>query len=173
MSSSADGRNRNRNRKRDSDSDSDQSQPPSKWRTPRSQQAYSSKLLDALRLVRAGGGGATTTSCSGRQVRDAAYRALAVAARGRSRWSRAILARRRRALHLQRVAVPARSVSGSGGQSVVASKALALGRLVPGCRRLSLPALLAEVSDYIAALQMQVRAMTQLTEDLAAASPTA
>nr|TKW26623.1 hypothetical protein SEVIR_3G202500v2 [Setaria viridis] len=95
--------------------------------------AYSSKLLDALRLV--------------------------VRSGGRSRWSRAILA----PLH-QRTT----SSSSRPGTSLLASKTRVLGRLVLGCRRLSsLPTLLAEVSDdYIAALQMQVRAMNQLTQGI-------
>uniref|UniRef100_K4ALM7 Uncharacterized protein n=1 Tax=Setaria italica TaxID=4555 RepID=K4ALM7_SETIT len=97
--------------------------------------AYSSKLLDALRLV--------VVQAAGREV----------AARGRSCWSRAILAhrRRRRPLH-QRTT----SSSSRPGMSLLASKTRALGRLVLRCRRLSsLPALLAEVSDdYISALQM-------------------
>ncbi|KAL5199072.1 hypothetical protein ABZP36_002584 [Zizania latifolia] len=67
---------------------------PARWRTRREQEMYSSKLLHALRLVRAGGG---SPPALGREVRDAADRALAVGARGRSRWSRAILASRARA----------------------------------------------------------------------------
>ncbi|RCV14621.1 hypothetical protein SETIT_2G440000v2 [Setaria italica] len=155
MSTSSAGDSGGRKRKRDSDADADQQDPPSKWRQPRAQQAYSSKLLDALRLVRSGG-----ASSSGREVRDAAYRALAVAARGRSRWSRAILARRGRPLQRARLvprAPPTGTSSSSRPGSLLASKTRALGRLVPGCRRMSLPALLAEVSDYIAALQMQLR----------------
>ncbi|RLN34192.1 hypothetical protein C2845_PM03G16910 [Panicum miliaceum] len=148
----------------------DSQQGPSKWRNPPAQEVYSSKLLDALR--------AGSAAPSTREVRDAAYRALAVTARGRSRWSRAILARRRRALQRARILprAPPPSVtvsststssgSGSGPGQSLASKARALGRLVPGCRRLSLPALLAEVSDYIAALEMQVRTMNQLTQDV-------
>ncbi|PUZ73541.1 hypothetical protein GQ55_2G482400 [Panicum hallii var. hallii] len=160
--------------KRKPDSQQGPSQPPSRWRNPRAQEAYSSKLLDALRLVRAG----SAPSARGPEVRDAAYRALAVAARGRSRWSRAILARRRRALQRASLlpSAPPSSVtvssSSSGPGQSLASRARALGRLVPGCRRLSLPALLAEVSDYIAALEMQVRAMSQLTQDVAVASGT-
>lgn len=159
---------------------SDQQGPSSHWLTPRAQQAYSSKLLQALRLVR-GGTGTPTCSASAPAVRDAAYRALAVAARGRSRWSRAILARsrRRRALlrarrpppptprHRQRRHQQQQDERPAGG---LAGRAKVLARLVPGCRSLSLPALLAEVSDYVAALEMQVRAMGQLTHDLASSS---
>ncbi|CAD6216588.1 unnamed protein product [Miscanthus lutarioriparius] len=164
--------------------------PSSKWRTPRAQQAYSSKLLQALRLVRGGGGTGTLITCSASApaVRDAAYRALAVAARGRSHWSRAILARSRRcrALHCLRARRPPpprprkrhqqQHQQQQGGETEewrpggLAGRAKVLGRLVPGCRSLSLPALLAEVSDYIAALEMQVRAMGQLTHDLAASA---
>jgi hypothetical protein len=160
--------------------DGNQQGPSSKWRTPRAQQAYSSKLIQALRLVRTGG--TPTCSASAPAVRDAAYRALAVSARGRSRWSRAILARSRRcrALHCLRARRPPprprrrqhggdteeRAPGGLAGRA----KVKVLGRLVPGCRSLSLPALLAEVSDYIAALEMQVRAMGQLTHDLAASA---
>ena len=137
------------------------------------------KLRGLLRLVRTGG--TPTCSASAPAVRDAAYRALAVAARGRSRWSRAILARRRRCRALQRARRPPppprprrRYQQQQDGEERplggLAGRAKVLGRLVPGCRSLSLPALLAEVSDYIAALEMQVRAMGQLTHDLAASA---
>ncbi|KAF7006597.1 hypothetical protein CFC21_021632 [Triticum aestivum] len=159
-----------------------------KWRTRREHEIYSTRLLDALRLVRAGGGVAHSPSPA-RQVREAADRALAVAARGRSRWSRAILASRRAhrvhrvRLHapapspapaLPRRASPGASSSGSTTSSsapALARKAKALGRLVPGCRKLPFPALLSEASDYIAALEMQVRAMAALAQALSAVSP--
>ncbi|KAF6999264.1 hypothetical protein CFC21_015322 [Triticum aestivum] len=143
-----------------------------KWRSRREHEIYSTRLLDALRLVRAGGGVAPSPA---RQVRDAADRALAVAARGRSRWSRAILASRRaHRVHRVRLHAPAPSPAPAlphRASPALARKAKALGRLVPGCRKLPFPALLSEASDYIAALEMQVRAMAALAQALSAVSP--
>ncbi|XP_048560419.1 transcription factor bHLH147-like [Triticum urartu] len=175
---------RDRKRKRGAGGEAEAERAP-KWRSRREHEIYSTRLLDALRLVRAGGGVAPSPA---RQVRDAADRALAVAARGRSRWSRAILASRRaHRVHRVRLHAPAPSpapalphraspgASSSGSTSAqapaLARKAKALGRLVPGCRKLPFPALLSEASDYIAALEMQVRAMAALAQALSAVSP--
>ncbi|KAG8096236.1 hypothetical protein GUJ93_ZPchr0013g35855 [Zizania palustris] len=170
---------------------------PSKWRTRGVHEIYSSKLLDAIRLVRSGSGSPASAAAGtaaaaaaaaasaapqrSRAVREAADRALAVSARGRTHWSRAILASRRRRLkaarraRLREPASPASrhptSPPGKGPKApALARKAKVLGRLVPGCRKLPFPALLAEASDYIAALEMQVRAMTALAEVLSTVS---
>ncbi|KAL5217163.1 hypothetical protein ABZP36_017847 [Zizania latifolia] len=164
----------------------EEAQPSSKWRRRRVHEIYSSKLLDAIRLVRSGSGSpasaaAAATQPRNRAVREAADRALAVSARGRTHWSRAILAshhRRLQAARRARLREPASPPSrhptsppGKGPKTpALARKAKVLGRLVPGCRRLPFPALLAEASDYIAALEMQVRAMTALAEVLSTVS---
>ncbi|KAF8683916.1 hypothetical protein HU200_044863 [Digitaria exilis] len=159
---------------------------PSKWRTRREHEIYSSKLLEAIRLVRAGSSSSSGSGATrGRAVREAADRALAVAARGRTHWSRAILASRRRrfqAVRRARLRAPATppsrhnaaasaAATGQGSSAPpLAEKARMLGWLVPGCRRLSFPTLLEETTDYIEALQMQVRTMAALAEALSAIS---
>lgn len=145
---------------------------PSRWRTSNQSRIYSAKLFDALRRVRST---SSPVKSRGRSIREAADRALAVAAGGRTRWSSAILASRSIRLKNRRI----RPVGGGerrtkllgavrrgGKMPAVERKVKFLGRLVPGCRKLALPTLLEEASDYIAALEMQVRAMTNLAEKL-------
>ncbi|RVW69404.1 Transcription factor bHLH147 [Vitis vinifera] len=154
-----------------------------KWKSQVQQQLYSSKLLQALRQVRLGS--SNETPRRGRAVREAADRALAVAAKGRTRWSRAILTNRLKLKFMkhkrQRVTVTGQNRSKKPKVSIlrlkgknlpaVQRKVRVLGRLVPGCRKLPLPDILEEATDYIAALEMQVRAMTALTELLSGAAP--
>lgn len=154
-----------------------------KWRTEREHKIYSSKLLEALRRVRS-----STPEAQGlrrsRVIREAADRALAVAARGRTRWSRAILSNRKLKLKRRRPAPSSlqststasghrdQSTSKTNRSPILERKAAVLGRLVPGGRKLSFPMLLEEASDYIAALQMQVRAMSALATILSASGGT-
>jgi len=148
-----------------------------RWRSEREQRIYSTKLFEALRRVRRNSSPAFKVS-GGLQVREAADRVLAVSAKGRTRWSRAILTSRL-GLRLgcnnkhKKAKAKAGKVSGSSRLKrpaknmhlpAVQRKAKVLSRLVPGCRKVSFPNLLEEASDYIAALEMQVRAMTALTE---------
>ncbi|KAG5559814.1 hypothetical protein RHGRI_003192 [Rhododendron griersonianum] len=156
----------------------DQSQNPNgattQWKSESQQAAYSSKLLHALRQVRP-----SPAPRPGRAVREAADRVLAVTAKGRTRWSRAILTNRLKLKFMknnrrQRVVATAVSRSKKPRVSVlrlrcknlpaVQRKARVLGRLVPGCKKEPLPVILEEATDYIAALEMQVRAMSALAE---------
>jgi hypothetical protein len=130
---------------------------------------------------------------AGKVVREAADMELAAVARGRTLWSRAILTNRlklkfrkqtnRRMQRLKR-SPPAAVVTGSSNGSrstkrstrvsvmrlkrknlpAVQRKVRVLGQLVPGCRKQPFPVILEEVTDYIAALEMQVRAMSRLAE---------
>lgn len=153
-----------------------------KWRTEREHKIYSAKLLEALRRVRS-----STSTTQGlrrsRVIRDAADRALAVAARGRKQWSRAILSNRKMNLKRRRPGSSSFqstfSATGDCGRStskknrsIIEGKAAVLGRLVPGGRKLSFPLLLEEASDYIAALQMQIRTMSALTTILSVSAGT-
>ncbi|EEF43112.1 transcription factor bHLH147 [Ricinus communis] len=171
-----------------------QKQGHAKWKTEAQQQIYSSKLIQALSQVRL-----TPPSPSaprqGRAVREAADRALAFAAKGRTRWSRAILTSRiklkfRKQHKRQKVSAPTGSVAVTGSNRslkkprvgvfrlkkkslpTVQRKVRVLGRLVPGCRKQPLPVILEEATDYIAALEMQVRAMSALAELLSGSTST-
>ncbi|KAE8734190.1 bHLH148 protein [Hibiscus syriacus] len=165
--------------------------PPSHaaWKSEEQQQTYSSKLLQALSNINLN---STPPSHSaprgGRAVRETADRALAVSAKGRTRWSRAILTSRlnlkfrkqkksssRRGSTAASVAAVTRTsrskkrrvcvlkLKAKSGPSVQ-RKVKVLGRLVPGCRKEPLPVILEEATDYIAALEMQVRAMSALAD---------
>ncbi|KAL4325197.1 hypothetical protein GQ457_11G015970 [Hibiscus cannabinus] len=146
-----------------------------RWRTGREQQIYSSKLIEALRRHSP----RTSSSANGNDVRNTAYRVLAVSAKGTTRWSRAILISRLSAKvrkHKKaKVSANRKSRKPASNREkrklpAVERKLMALGRLVPGCRKISFSTLLEETSDYIAALEMQVRAMTAITEFLAVAN---
>ncbi|XP_027107970.1 transcription factor bHLH149 [Coffea arabica] len=146
---------------------------PSRWRSESEERIYATKLVDELSKVRPA---PSSPVSGGRAVRETADRVLAVAAKGRSRWGRAILTGRlsfrlsqinKRHRHMKT------KVTGDNRlKKPVSKKRLpplqrkvkVLGRLVPGCQKISFPSLLEEATDYIAALQMQVRAMTVLSE---------
>ncbi|KAE9594891.1 hypothetical protein Lal_00013321 [Lupinus albus] len=150
-----------------------------KWKSHKQQRLYSSKLRQALTRLNLAG------NHRGKEVREAADRVLAVTANGKSRWSRAILKNRLK-LKFRKQHKRKRVVSSSTGSkkqtrfSVLRlkgkrvpgfqSKVKVLGRLVPGCRKEALPVILEEAIDYIPALEMQVRAMTALSQLLFASS---
>lgn len=148
------------------------------WKSETQQQLYSAKLIQALRQVRLDSTPSSTPSRT-RAVRDAAYRVLATTAKGKTRWSRAILTNRLRLKFMKkakkhRVAVPDRRSAKKPKVSIlklksknlpaVQRKAKVLGRLVPGCRKEPFPVVLEETADYIVALEMQVRAMAALAD---------
>ncbi|KAJ0079220.1 hypothetical protein Patl1_22436 [Pistacia atlantica] len=150
--------------------------PTKRWRTDTEQQIYSSKLLQAIRHVR------RTNIGRSREIRETADRVLAVSAKGTTRWSRAILATplclRLRKRHvkvktsyrrLKRKAELKKQKSRNSKLPAVEKKLRVLSQLIPGCRKISCLNILEEATDYIAALEMQVRAMTALTEILAGA----
>ncbi|XP_010549003.1 PREDICTED: transcription factor bHLH147 [Tarenaya hassleriana] len=167
-----------------------------RWRSEKQQQIYSTKLVQALRELRISQSPESSTPREtprgGRAVREVADRALAVTARGRMLWSRALLASRSVKLKFRKRKRPRISnlgtapVTGScqsrkqratvlrlkGKKSIpaVQRKVKVLSRLVPGCRKQPLPVVLEETTDYIAAMQMQIRAMTAILDAVGSSS---
>ncbi|OIV95942.1 hypothetical protein TanjilG_27046 [Lupinus angustifolius] len=148
-----------------------------KWKSQKQQQLYSSKLRQALTRLNLAG------NHRGKQVREAADTVLAVTANGKSRWSRAILKNRlklkfRKQHKRKRVVISSSTGSNRSRKQtrfsvvrlkgktvpVFQSKVKILSRLVPGCRKEPLPVILEEAIDYIPALEMQIRAMTALSQ---------
>ncbi|XP_010558934.1 PREDICTED: transcription factor bHLH148-like [Tarenaya hassleriana] len=119
-----------------------------RWRSEKQQRIYSAKLIQALRQVRLNSSAATSPEAKRRSkaVREAADRVLAVAAEYNHSYNR--------------FSLPA-----------VQRKARVLGKLVPGCRKQPLPVILEEATDYIQALEMQIRAMSTLAELLSGSAP--
>ncbi|XP_031097309.1 transcription factor bHLH147 [Ipomoea triloba] len=163
------------------------------WKSEAQQQVYSSRLLGALRMLRLSPPSSPAAPKGGRAVREVADRVLAVTAKGRTRWSREILTNRLKLKfmkkHNKRQRVVAAAATAARGNSrlpkkprlsilrlkmknlpTVQRKARVLGRIVPGCRKQPLPVILEEATDYIAALEMQVRAMSALADLLSGAS---
>lgn len=161
------------------------------WKSEAQHQIYSSKLIQALRQVRISGSGG---SSGPKRVHEAADRVLATTAKGRTRWSRAILTNRLKLKFMKKNNIVKREskvmtvITGSSSRlqrkskvkifrlqskslPAVQRKARHLGRLVPGCRKQPLPVVLEEATDYIAALEMQVRAMSAVAELLSAPGP--
>ncbi|KAK7278026.1 hypothetical protein RJT34_23047 [Clitoria ternatea] len=139
------------------------------WRSETEQRIYSCRLVEALRRTPSL---ATKPRAAAGQVRETADRVLAATARGRTRWSRSILNRCKKFQRQHKKVKKAstglkRTETRRRRLPAVQRKARALSRLVPGCRKVSFPNLLEETTDYIFALEMQVRAMTALAELLA------
>ncbi|KAI3916298.1 hypothetical protein MKW98_004739 [Papaver atlanticum] len=177
-----------------------QNQTP-RWRSSNEHQIYSSKLIEALRHVHRNNNDSNDNSSSssntdqssnpnttpslstaknGRAIREAADKALAVAAKGRTRWSRAILTNRLQlkfkkkkpkvvTCRSQKRSFDVYQLKDKKKLQPLQRKVKVLGRIVPGCKKLSFPVLLEETTDYIAALEMQVRTMTALTQLLSLA----
>ncbi|GFQ03211.1 transcription factor bhlh147 [Phtheirospermum japonicum] len=183
---------RKKRKKMQNQTENTENNPAIQWKSDAQQQIYSSKLLRALQQVRLSGGSASA-SAPGR-VHEAANRVLAATAKGRSRWSRAILTSRLKLKFMKKNNIVKRQrkvmtviTTGnsrpprkpkvsvlrlkSKGLPAVQRKAGVLSRLVPGCRKQPFPVVLEEATDYIAALEMQVRAMSALAELLSVSGP--
>ncbi|CAF2073004.1 hypothetical protein HID58_042213 [Brassica napus] len=169
-----------------------------KWRSEKQQQIYSTNIIQSLRELRI----SAATDASGKlsprgggiAVRDAAYRSLAVTARGRTLWSRAILSkavkvklkfRKHNRLRTSNPPPTVVSITGNSrlkkkratvlrlkgkGFTAVQRKVKLLSRLIPGCRKQPLPVVLEETTDYIVAMEMQIRALNAIISAVGSSS---
>lgn len=147
-----------------------------RWRNASKERAYRRRLVEILRSAAVNARSSSGGPCA---IKEAADSALAMTAHGRSRWSRAILFGRRcrggggrklvaKAGGIRRRLTSAPPLPTKKG-SKVGHRLRALGRLVPGCRKLPALTLLEEAADYLAALEMQAKALRELTDVLSAA----
>lgn len=149
------------------------------WKSKDQQELYRSKLIQALRQIQLG----SSPISGGHVVREAANQVLAMTTKGHTRWSQAILTNKviRKAikhnLRQRRVVVPTMVAKRrfrkprvgilrlkSKNLSAVQRKACDLRHLVPGCRKQPLSVVLDEVTDYICAVEMQVKVMATLAD---------
>ncbi|MBA0599958.1 hypothetical protein Gorai_006158 [Gossypium raimondii] len=125
-----------------------------------------------------------STPHRGRAIFEAVDRALAVATKGRIMWSHAIFLscvklKLRKEKGQRSGFVSTATLTGVTGRNLsrkqrfsvlklkvkfVQKKGKVLGRLVRGCRKQSLPIILEEATNYIAALEMQVHAISALAD---------
>ncbi|EFH46435.1 hypothetical protein ARALYDRAFT_915148 [Arabidopsis lyrata subsp. lyrata] len=171
-------------------------QPPSqssveKWRSEKQQQIYSTNIIQSLRKLRISSAVKPPSPRGGGiAVRDAAYRSLAVTARGRTLWSRALLSkavklkfRKQNRMRNSNCAITGNNnnrlkkkratvlrLKGKG-LPAVQRKVKLLSRLIPGCRKQPLPVVLEETTDYIVAMEMQIRALNALISAVAPPTP--
>ncbi|PPE02285.1 hypothetical protein GOBAR_DD00619 [Gossypium barbadense] len=128
-----------------------------RWKSETQQQIFSSKLVEALSHLSLENGSTPSLSAprGGRAVREATDKALAITAKGKTSHHRDSRSKK-----------PRVSISKLKARSTpnVLRKVKVLGRLVLGCRKEPLPVILEKATDYIATLEMQVRAMTTLAE---------
>lgn len=163
-----------------------------KWRTVSQERIYGQRLLDAIKSTK--NSSQPAKLAPSRAIKEAADSALALTAKGQTRWSRAILSRRRRLNRKLSIKAGSKIRRCSGRRWVgksdpvrtqakkkkmegeeeegekVGDRLRVLSRLVPGCRKLSTPTLLEEAADYVAALEMQVKAMRALADLLSSTS---
>lgn len=155
------------------------------WKSEAQQRVYSSKLLQALRQIRMRNAQNSATGT----IRETADRVLAVTAKGRTRWSRAILTNKLK-LKFMKLNRKQRGLIATNNRMKkpkvrmmklkmkmkkmnlpeVQRKTRVLGGLVPGCQKQRLPVVLEEATSYIPALEMQVKAMAALVELLSGGS---
>ncbi|KAG7542680.1 hypothetical protein ISN45_Aa07g026360 [Arabidopsis thaliana x Arabidopsis arenosa] len=162
-----------------------------KWRSEKQQQIYSTNIIQSLRELRISSAVKSPSSRGGGiAVRDAAYRSLAVTARGRTLWSRALLSkavklkfRKQNRMRNSNCAITGNNnnrlrkkrttvlrLKGKG-LPAVRRKVELLSRLIPGCRKQPLPVVLEETTDYIVAMEMQIRALNALISAVAPPTP--
>ncbi|GAB2229013.1 hypothetical protein Droror1_Dr00023148 [Drosera rotundifolia] len=134
-----------------------------RWRSVAEQNTYSKKLFESLQHQTLKNGHVTVQS-----VRQMADRVLATVAKGRTRWSRAILSKVTTKYHKKARSSMKRKMATTKGRVrvpvMMERKVRELGRLVPGCRKFGLEGLVEETADYVAALEMQVKAMAVVVE---------